>query len=300
MDFNQVRYFLALADTLNFTRAAERCYVSQPALTQAIKRLEDELSGELIHRNGRNTELTKLGKTLRGHFEQIDRTRHLVQRTAKAVVEGEIAELNIGVMCTIGPGLIVGLLDAFRMHHPMVSIVLHDVTPDGIPELLLSGALDAVFHARRGLPHSQLRNIRLFEEEMVIVFARGHVFSEMKRVSFTEIGKHCYVDRIHCEFREEFFHRFLEEQIALNVIFRCAREDWIQRLVRDDQGVSLMPRYTILSADVDQRPVDPPLYRTVQLAVPDHSEIKPALAAFLNEAVVHDWPSDRHGTTDAD
>ena len=82
MDFNQVRYFLAVSDTLNFTRAAELCHVSQPAPTQAIKRLEAELGGELIHRDGRYTELTALGKTLRGHFQQIDRTRQLVRAQA--------------------------------------------------------------------------------------------------------------------------------------------------------------------------------------------------------------------------
>lgn len=53
MDFNQVRFFLALAETLNFTRAAERCHVTQPALTQSIKRLELELGGDLIVRDGR-------------------------------------------------------------------------------------------------------------------------------------------------------------------------------------------------------------------------------------------------------
>ncbi|WP_170766709.1 LysR family transcriptional regulator, partial [Ruegeria lacuscaerulensis] len=123
MDFNQIRYFLALAETLNFTRAAEQCYVSQPALTQAIKRLETELGGDLVVRDGRFTELTELGKSLRGHFQQIDQTRHLVRSTAKAVTSGEVAELNIGLMCTIGPGVLSGMLDAFRMEHPMISIV---------------------------------------------------------------------------------------------------------------------------------------------------------------------------------
>ena len=203
MDFNQVRYFLALADTLNFTRAAEQCYVSQPALTQAIKRLEGELGGELIRRDDRHTGLTELGKLLRGHFEQIDRTRHLVRTTAKAVTSGEIAELNIGLMCTIGPRALIGMLDEFQIRNPMVSLVLHDVTPASIPDLLLSGALDGVFCARHGPPHPQLRYVDLFEEPMVIAFPPGHAFSEMDAVPLREIAKQRYVERLHCEFRQE-------------------------------------------------------------------------------------------------
>ena len=156
MDFNQVRYFLALAETLNFTRAAEQCYVTQPALTQGIKRLENELGGELLHRDGRYTELTDLGRALRSHFEQINRTRHLVRTTAKAVISGDIAELNIGVMCTIGPRVLAVMLNSFQMSHPMISIVLHDVTPTPIENLLLTGGLDAIFCARHGSAHSQL------------------------------------------------------------------------------------------------------------------------------------------------
>ena len=163
MDFNLVRYFLALANTLNFTRAAEQCYVTQPALTQAIKRLETELGGELIHRDGRETELTDLGKSLRSHFEQIDRTRHIVRKTAKAVIEGEISELNIGLMCTIGPRIIAGMLDTFFMNHPKVSIILHDVIAESIPDLLLSGALDGAFFAsHQNMRHPKLDHVVLF------------------------------------------------------------------------------------------------------------------------------------------
>ena len=75
---------------------------------------------------------------MRGHFEQIDRTRHLVRTTAKSIMSGETAELNIGIMCTIGPRVLSPMLEAFQMQHPMVSVVLHDVTPSSIPEMLLS------------------------------------------------------------------------------------------------------------------------------------------------------------------
>jgi hypothetical protein len=73
MEMHQVQYFLALCEERNFTRAAKRCGVSQPSLTNAIKRLEAELGGSLFHRDRVNTQLTDLGIKLRSDFEQIDR-----------------------------------------------------------------------------------------------------------------------------------------------------------------------------------------------------------------------------------
>lgn len=291
MDFNQIRYFLALAETLNFTRAAEQCYVSQPALTQAIKRLEVELGGDLVVRDGRYTELTELGKSLRGHFQQIDQTRHLVRSTAKAVTSGEVAELNIGLMCTIGPGVLSGMLDAFRMEHPMISIVLHDVKPSSIADLLLSGALDGAFCARHGPPHPQLHYANLFEEAMVIAFPSGHEFSEREFVPLNDVTEQNYIDRLHCEFRDEVNESFRDQNLQLDVVFRSEREDWIQSLVRDGIGVTCIPQYSLLRPELDHRPiVDPVLSRKVDFVVAERAEKLPALNMLREWAIGHEWP----------
>lgn len=291
MDFNQVRYFLALADTLNFTRAAEQCYVSQPALTQAIKRLETELGGDLLIRDGRHTELTELGKSLRGHFQQIDQTRHLLHSTAKAVTSGEYAELNIGLMCTIGPGVLSAMLDAFRMKHPMVSIILHDVKPDLIADLLLSGAIDGAFCARHGPPHPQLHYVNLFEEAMVVAFPAGHEFSKLDSIPLEEITNHNYVDRLHCEFREEVNESFKSQDLHLEVVFRSEREDWIQSLIRDGIGITCIPRYSLLRPELDHRPiVEPVLSRQVDFVVADQAETSPAMQLLSDWASNHNWP----------
>lgn len=298
MDFNQVRYFLALANTLNFTRAAEQCYVSQPALTQAIKRLEAELGGELIHRDGRYTELTELGKSLRGHFEQIDHTRHLVRTTAKAVTSGEVAELNIGLMCTIGPRLLAGMLDTFQMQHPMVSLVLHDVTPTSISDLLLSGALDGTFCARHGPPHPQLRYIDLFEEEMVVAFPPDHAFLEMDAVPLRAVAKQRYIDRLHCEFRHDFLEFCEDGNFELDVVFRSQREDWIQSLIRDGVGVSVIPQFSLLRPELEFRPItDPALSRKVEFAVVDQPEVTAALNILIEQVRLYDWQVDKQPST---
>jgi LysR family hydrogen peroxide-inducible transcriptional activator len=290
MDFNQVRYFLALADTLNFTRAAEQCHVSQPALTQAIKRLEVELGGNLIRRDGRDTEITELGKSLRMHFEQIDRTRHLVRTTAKAVTSGEVSPLSIGLMCTVGPRLLTGMLDAFQTQHPMVSLELHDVTPATIPDLLLSGSLDCVFCASHAAPHPRLRYVELYEEAMVIAFPKDHAFAELSAVPLRTVAEQRYVDRLHCEFRKEFLDFCDCEHVELNVVFQSQREDWIQSLIRDGVGVSVIPQFSLLSPELNSRPIiDPPLSRRVELAFVDQSKRIPALDMLIEQAQAHVW-----------
>ena len=292
MDFNQVRYFLALADTLNFTRAAEQCHVSQPALTQAIKRLEDELGGSLILREGRNSELTPLGKVLRSQFEEIERTRHLVQKTAKAAAEGELAELDIGVMCTIGPRVLAQILSDFQAAHPQVSFTMHDVNPDMIPELVLSGTLAGAFCARTGAPSPRIRHLDLFEEDMVVAFPSGHRFERMDQVPLSELANERYIDRLYCEFLGTISRVYTERDLELDVGFVSQREDWVQEAVRDGLGVSCIPRFSLLAGDLPHRRiVDPELTRTVEFVTPERAGAPAALGLLLQELEDHDWPA---------
>lgn len=290
MDFNQVRFFLAVSDTLNFTRAAELCNVTQPALTQAVKRLESELGGELIRRDGRNTELTSLGRTLRTHFLQIDHTRKLVSSTAKAVTSGELGELNIGLMCTIGPVALSGLLKKFQQKHPTISLVLHDITPASISDLLLSGGIDGAFCAQRGAPHARIKHIELFAEPIVVVFANGHPFSKMDEVPLEAIAAERYVDRLHCEFRNDFMSYCIKKNLDLDVAFRSQREDWIQSLIRDGLGVSVIPQYSLLDPALDFRPIsDSRMHRSISFSYLDHLESTPALRLLTNQIENYEW-----------
>ena len=86
MQMNQVRYFLALWEERNFTRAAKRCGVSQPSLTNAIKRLEQALGGPLFHRNRRNIELTELGRVVKPYLKQLTQSAYEAERKAAKVL----------------------------------------------------------------------------------------------------------------------------------------------------------------------------------------------------------------------
>ena len=86
MEMHQVQYFLALCEERNFTRAAKRCGVSQPSLTNAIKRLEQTLGGPLFHRNRRNIELTELGRVVKPYLKQLNQSAYEAERKAAKVL----------------------------------------------------------------------------------------------------------------------------------------------------------------------------------------------------------------------
>lgn len=290
MDFNQVRYFLVLSETLNFTRAAEQCFVSQPALTQAIRRLEHELGGKLFSRGGRKIAVTKLGAMLRKHFEQIDYSKNLVQSTSKAVISREIDKLNIGIMCTIGPRVLARLLKTFQSQFPMVSFVLFDVKPEEVPNLLITGELDGVFCTRHSTLHPQLRYINLFEEPMVVAFPADHEFSTMNAVPLRAIAEQPYIDRTHCEFRSDFMRDYAEELIDLNVVYSSQREDWIQSLIRDGMGVTVIPRFSLLRPELEYKTIiDPTLSRGVDFVVSNQSFFAATVNMFIKYVESYDW-----------
>ena len=106
MEMQQVRYFVALARTLNFTRAAEQCNVSQPALTRAIQQLEHEFGGPLFHRERSNTHLSDLGLMMLPYLEGVEASARTAKQVASEARKLENVTMTLGAMCTIGPKLV--------------------------------------------------------------------------------------------------------------------------------------------------------------------------------------------------
>ena len=149
MEMHQVRYFLALSETLNFTRAAERCNVAQPSLTVAIRKLEAELGGPLFRRERNRSHLTDLGRLMKPHFERIRDTGEVARAEAMAFWDREKAPLRLGVMCTIGPERMVGLFARLRSEIPSLDVELKEAPGSALVAHLMDGDLDV---ALIGLP----------------------------------------------------------------------------------------------------------------------------------------------------
>src|SRR5262245_9926164 len=174
MEMQQVRYFVALAGCLNFTRAADQCNVSQPALTRAIQQLEHELGGPLFHRERNNTHLSELGRMMLPYLESVEASTQAAKEAAQSAKKMENATLTIGTMCTISPWLVSGLMVRFQMDHPDVDLVVSDADASVTVAALEKGDLElAIIGSPEELPDN-LHPLPVFEERFVIILPRGH------------------------------------------------------------------------------------------------------------------------------
>jgi DNA-binding transcriptional LysR family regulator len=174
MEMQQVRYFLAVAQTLNFTRAAEQCNVSQPALTRAIKLLEEELGGELIRREGRLSHLTDLGKSMSPLLEQCYGSALAAKTLAKSLKTGEIAILDMGVSKTFDIGLLLPLLsEVYRAFPGLQFKVKRGATPQ-MWRMLETGELEVAIGWLQGDASERIEAWSLFTETFDVVVGTDH------------------------------------------------------------------------------------------------------------------------------
>jgi DNA-binding transcriptional LysR family regulator len=292
MEFHQIRYFLMAAENLNFTRAAKQCHVSQPALTRAIQKLEDELGGTLFVRDGRAVTLSPLGRLMREHLQHIQETQQMARTVAKNFLHETPSELNIGVMCTIGPDVLSAFLNEFRNRHRDILVILHDIGPEALPELLYTGSLDCAFVALHGdQDFKKVSTHDLFEEDMVVAFADGHRFAELQEVTLFDVAEEAYVDRLKCEIRQPFFDFMNQNDLNLRVVCSSQRDDWIQELVIRGLGVSVMPRFSITTRRLGWRRFTGPLSgcRQIKIARADSLSPEPPAHAFFSDAAIFEW-----------
>src|SRR5262245_11166090 len=142
MELHQVRYFLALAKTLNFTRASEQCNVTQPALTKGVQKLEQELGGQLIYRERQLTQLTDLGKEVLPMLERTLASAEAVRRKAQEFQRKEVAPLKIGLAPSISVSLVLDPIAEIAKSVPGLHVELREEAAETLVDLLLGGEIN--------------------------------------------------------------------------------------------------------------------------------------------------------------
>lgn len=256
MELNQIRYFLNLADTLNFTEAAMRSGVSQPTLTRAIQRLEQELGGTLVYRDGKDSRLTALGRDIRSEFTAIADSEQRVRAISLNRVRGRRETLTLGIVNTIAPALITGFVSHALRQMPVLELVLKPITREEGMERLLGGQIDGCFCTDPTAGNSKIATVEMFREQLLLAMAKGHSLASQRSVSLSDLSEQPYLDRLHCEFRTRLQNHLHERAIIMVPRLRSEREDLIQQAVAEGAGVCMLPERSAIVDGLALRPVD--------------------------------------------
>ena len=243
MEMHQIRYFLALCEELNFTRAAERCNVAQPSLTRAIRLLEEEFGGALVNRERANTHLTELGRVMRPYLADVYAQAQLARSEARKLKTAKRLTLRLGVMCTIAPTPLLALMDALGRRHPDLDLEVIDATARDLEERLKRDELEVAIYCRPDHPDDRLHYHKLFRERMMIVLAPTHPLAGHNPIRFQDLHNQRYLNRINCEFNEG----LAWEQCGVTwpAVFRSERDDWILAMCAAGKGFGFLPEFCI-------------------------------------------------------
>ena len=291
MEIQQIRYFVEVARSMNFTRAAEACNVSQPALTRSIKKLEDEMGGPLFRREGRRTHLTALGRTVRPRLEQALELTNLARSEALDFSKMVDAKLDLGMMCTIAPSSVISLIEFLNQQAPQMNLALHEDSGRALSKKLLDGELDVALMAANGVP-DELQAIDLYSEEYEIAFPKKHRFTEFDAVPLRELEGERYLQRLNCEFSDVLQASGIEFPGEVDVKFQSEHESWVQALVIAGLGCSIMPKGLTIRPELNSRPlVDPQIKRTISVVTRRGRPHTPVVSFFIDLCRRMDWGS---------
>jgi LysR family hydrogen peroxide-inducible transcriptional activator len=289
MEMHQVRYFLALAEELNFTRASERCNVTQPALSRAIKLLEEELGGLLFRREHESTHLTDLGNMVRPHLQSVCDHSMLAKHLSQDFMRR--SPLKLGIMSTISPDEIVDLIANIRTRHPDVELKLCDSNANDLRSRLLAGDLEVVIYALPGEePDLRTHSIPLFREQMVLAVHRGHRLAKERAFPVREMNNESYIHRINCEFAG-YADQILQQQgVTCTPTFWSERDDWTLAMVAAGLGFAFMPANAVKHPGVVGLPVvEPEFWRQVNLVSVRGRRYSPGVGSLVREAMRKTW-----------
>jgi DNA-binding transcriptional LysR family regulator len=291
MEMHQVRYFLAVAERLNFTKAAESCNVSQPSLTRAIKLLEEEFGGLLFHRERANTHLTDLGRTVRPHLQQIYDEALSAKRLARDVVKLKKASLKLGVMCTIAPTQLIDLITSIQTRYDGIEIEITDASARELENVLLEGDMEVAVLCRPDRELDERINaLPLFREQMMVVIPPNHMLAMKDAIRVKDLQGMNYVNRAKCEFNGYAGQFFREQGVECKTVYRSERDDWVVAMIRAGLGFGFMPKFSVTDPAVIARPlIEPDFWRTVNLCTVRGRPHSPAVGALVREAMRVSW-----------
>ncbi|HEX5372401.1 MAG TPA: LysR substrate-binding domain-containing protein [Aquabacterium sp.] len=251
MTLTELRYIVAVARERHFGRAAEACFVSQPTLSVAVKKLEDELDVKLFERGSGEIGVTPLGEEIVRQAQAVLEQAHAIKEIAKRGKDPLAGALRLGVIYTIGPYLLPDLVRNTIEHVPQMPLILQENFTVKLLEMLRAGELDCAILAEPFVDGG-LAVAPLYDEPFMVAVPRAHPLAERRSISAEELKRetmlllgagHCFRDHV-LEVCPE-FARFSSDAEGIRKSFEGSSLETIKYMVAAGMGVTVVPQLSV-------------------------------------------------------
>ena len=289
MEMQQVRYFLATASELNFTRAAERCNVTQPSLTRAIRHLEEELGGDLFRRERPQAQLTELGQRMHPLLKQCYESAYGARSLAAAINSGEIGSLKLALSRTINLDLLTPHFAELSRLFKRTEVKLLRGTSPEIVGLLKSGEAELAIAAELE-GWERLDRWALFTEEFGLMLNSKHPLASRSDIDIDALRGERWLRRIYCEHFEQAMSLIQSHDLDVDQGYELTSERDLITLLEADLGIAFAPRSTSCPETLKLLPVKGmELRRTIYLYGVAGRQRTAAASAMLKMLRAADW-----------
>ena len=251
MTLTELKYIVAVARERHFGRAAEACHVSQPTLSVAIKKLEEELDVRLFERGANEVSVTPLGEEIVRQAQQVIEQAAAIREIAKRGKDPLNGPLRLGVIYTIGPYLLPDLVRQAITQMPQMPLMLQENFTSRLLDMLRSGELDCAVMAEP-FPDSGLAIAPLYDEPFLVAVPARHPLARRESISAEELKRetmlllgtgHCFRDHV-LEVCPE-YARFASDAEGIRKSFEGSSLETIKHMVASGMGVTVVPRLSI-------------------------------------------------------
>jgi DNA-binding transcriptional LysR family regulator len=246
MEMHQVRYFLAVAQLLNFTRAAEQCNVTQPSLTRAIKQLEAELGGDLFRRERPAAQLTELGQRMHPLLRQCYEAAAGARSLASSFKSGEVGALRIALTHAIDLALLIPHLNQIKRQFNWLEFRFLRGTSREVAEYLKKGEVELAIAAEIDEAWERLDIWPLFTEDFELVISKDHRLAQHSTIEFDDLRSTQLLNRNYCEHAERISASLREHGIDVDHSHEVSSERDLIELVEADIGAAMVPHTSLV------------------------------------------------------
>ncbi|MEK5232193.1 LysR family transcriptional regulator [Lysinibacillus sp. FSL K6-0232] len=241
MDIKQLHYFMAVSEQLNFSKAAEKLHISQPSLSNAIKKLEQEIGSPLLERNTRNLQLTEAGALLFERAKVIIENMEVLKIEMDEVIVHGAGELTIGVMESIKHWL-PKVIAHYKKEYPEMMIHLVDILGSKRVKKSLKSYQTHVIITNQLMDDPELEVKLLYRERLVAVLPLTHPLATKEEITISDISAEPFIISTEgFQTREDILQAFAQAGETINMQFEIERFETAVSLVRENLGVTILP-----------------------------------------------------------